>query len=145
MAPPLHAVATRYHAGQLNAQLGIQEPLLVHVGIVSRVMPAARRSADLNWICAICSPRQTPQTAGSKKRSRQNRESDSTRNLARQNKQGAKDNTALTRTVRRDIDPMTNPPVQDQAIKRKTLHSSNVKPGPTVSPVALKMVGCMSR
>ncbi len=105
----------------------------------------ARISADLNLIWAICRPRQTPQIAGSKKRSRQNRDNDSMRNLARQNTQGAKDKAALTRTVRRDIDPMTNPPIQDHAIKRKRLHSSNVKPGPTVSPVALKMVGWMSR
>src|ERR1700733_4807726 len=106
MASPRHAITTRYHVGQLNAQLGIQEPLLVHVGRVSSVMLAARISAGLNLIWAICNPRKTPQTAGSKKRSRQNRDRDSTRNLARQNKQGAKDKMALTRTVRRDIDPM---------------------------------------
>ena len=41
--------------------------------------------------------------------------------------QGAKDKTALTRTVRRDIDPMTNPPVQAQPIKRRTLHQQQRK------------------
>src|ERR1700730_713736 len=48
--PSRRAVATRYHTGQLNAQLGIHGPLLLHVGIVNAVTPTARRIAELNLI-----------------------------------------------------------------------------------------------
>jgi hypothetical protein len=44
------AVATKYHAGQLNAQLGIHGPVPFHVGIVNAVMVKARTIADLSLI-----------------------------------------------------------------------------------------------
>src|SRR2546427_2789155 len=66
------------------------------------------------------------------------------RNLPRQNKQGRKDKAALTPTVRRDTDPITKPPVQDHPTSSKTLHNSNMNPGPSFSPVAFRSVGPMT-
>jgi len=44
------AVATKYHAGQLNAQFGIHGPVPFHVGIVNAVMAKARTIADQSLI-----------------------------------------------------------------------------------------------
>src|ERR1700733_13352520 len=135
----LRAVATRNHAGQLSAQLGIHAPPLLHVGIVNAVTAIARAMAELRLILATCKPLRAPQSATGKKRRRQSRERDSTRNRSRQNRQGANDRAALTQTVRRETDPTTKPPVQDHAARSKTLHKKSANPGPTVTPVAWRM------
>jgi hypothetical protein len=83
--------------------------------------------------------------AGGRKSNKQSREMDSRRNLSKQNRHGKKDKTALTRTVRRDTEPITKPPVHDQPSKRTVLQSKKVNPGPSLSPVLVKMAGAMSR
>src|SRR6266700_1800035 len=74
------AVATRYHAGQISAQLRVHKPLLLHAEIINTVTAAARTMAEPSLIRVSRKPWRTPQIAGSKNRSRQNLDIDSTRN-----------------------------------------------------------------
>ena len=46
--------------------------------------------------------------------------------------------------VRRETDPTTKPPVQDQAARSRTLHKKSANPGPTTTPVAWKKGAPMS-
>jgi hypothetical protein len=82
--PDRHAVATRYHAGQINAQLRIHKALVLLAEIISAVMMSARRDAERSEIRAFCNPLWTPKIAGRRNRNMHGLERDSDGYLHRQ-------------------------------------------------------------
>jgi hypothetical protein len=66
--------------------------------------------------------------AGRRKRNRQSLERDGSLNRKKQNRQGKQDEAILTQSVRREIDPMTKPQVQEQAISSRLQESSGKRP-----------------
>ena len=131
--PDRHAAAARYHAGQISAQLKIHKALLLHAEIISTVIVSARRDAERSEIRAFRIPWRTPKIAGRRKRNKQSLDRVSKRNVPKQITEGSKDNAALTQRVRRDTNPTTKPPVQDQAMpssERRCRHCHGVRSRP---------------
>jgi hypothetical protein len=58
------------------------------------------------------------------------------RNLARQKQHGRRAKRALTHRVRRETDPITKPPVQDQAVSNRNLLSRSETPELVICRVA---------
>src|ERR1700730_12272303 len=87
---------------------------MCRVGTDSRVTATASRIAEARLIWPIRRPLLAPHTAGRRKTSKQNGESDSTRKWDTQNIHGSKQETVLTQSVRRETEPTTKPPVHDQ-------------------------------
>jgi hypothetical protein len=99
--PDCHAAATRYHAGQSNAQLTTHKASLLHAEIISTVVVSAKTEAARNEIGAPCHPRRTPQIAGG----RNNKKLGPAKGKHRKKQQGRTDRTALAQRVRREAVP----------------------------------------
>src|SRR5580658_9865524 len=87
---------------------------MCRVGIVSRLTATASRIAEARLISPTRRPSRAPHTAGTRNRSKQGGESDSTWKRDRQNTHGTKQETVLTQNVRREIEATAKPPVHDQ-------------------------------
>jgi hypothetical protein len=132
-----------YHAGQMSAQLRDHARVPFHVEIINAVTANARTIAVARLMRALRSPCRTPRIAGRRKRSRQNLDRDSIRNLARQNRHGEHVAAMLTQRVRRDIDPTTKPPVHEHPISSNTWQISK-NPSCIVSKGTSRNLGPMS-
>src|ERR1700741_1551476 len=126
--PDFRAVATKYHTGQISAQLRIHKASLLHAKIISAVVVTARRNAELREIRGFRNLWRTPKIAGKRKRNGQSLGRNSKGKAAKQNTQGNTQKAALTHRVRRESAPTTKPPAQDQAISRIMWQRSSKKP-----------------
>jgi len=128
LVPDLNAVASKYHAGQLSAQLESTEPLLFQVGIVSKVIPTVSAIAALTLISRCANLACTPRMAGGKNNSKLSLERESIRNRARQNKHGRNDKAALTHKVRREQRPVHKTTGPRPGTEQQRLHNNKKTP-----------------
>ncbi len=95
------------------------------VGNKNDVTITASATAAGNEIRRIRNPMITPMIAGTKNVTRHGRDSVWLRNSERHSKQGDAHKAALTHSVRREIEPTTNPPVHDHATSSTASHTSS--------------------
>src|SRR5260370_28623121 len=117
-----------YHAGQTSNQFRVHKPLLFDGRIINVVIAVARKIAKAKLIRIDRKASRTPQIAGRRKRNRQNLDRDGSLNRTKQNKHAKQDATMPAQTLPADIDPVTNPQAQEQAINSRPRHSSCKKP-----------------
>ena len=121
----LRAVATKYHAGQTTAQADIHPGRDVSSGNKNDVTITASATAAGNEIRRIRKPMITPMIAGTKNVTRHGRDSVWLRNSDRHSRHGDAHTAALTQSVRREIDPTTNPQVHDHATSSTASQTSS--------------------
>jgi hypothetical protein len=99
-----HAIAAKYHEGQISAQLRVHKAPLLQAEIMSTVVMSARREAERREIPALLIPTRTPKTAGRRNRNKQAFRGVADGTIQRQ-PMGRSDSAALAQSVRREIDP----------------------------------------
>jgi hypothetical protein len=122
----------------MSAELRNHATLPLQLDIINAVTTSARAIAGASLIGVLRRPWRTPKIAGRRKRSRENLDRDSMRNVERQNRHGEHVAATLTQRVRRDIDPTTKPPVHEQPTNSKTWQISGRSLRLGVNPVAWK-------
>jgi hypothetical protein len=103
--PDRHAVATRYHEGQIRIQFKFHKAWLLHARIMSALVITANSEAERSETRALHKPWIAPMTAGGRNRNKQNQGSDAARCIGKQRREGNNDNAPLTQRVRLDTDP----------------------------------------